>query len=393
MMPHPIRTAVIGMGGRGFYFANMYGSERHGFRLRAVCDVSERQLAKARARLGANVACYRDMRAMLNDPEIEAVLVATNDPHHVEPTIAALNAGKHVFVEKPMCQTLEQAGRIRRAVRKARGVFLIGYELRACTVFERMKQLLDEGRIGRVMIGHAFDNVSVGGSYFFHDPAKQKPFYGSLLLQKACHSLDLLNWFMGSRPVKVYAVGGLDFYGRKASPGKRCRNCRKRTCPYRVDGRASPTDAAAGTEIADHCVWSRAMNLNDNSELCITYASGGKATFHECHFTPEYSREFWLVGDRGKLYGYYDNPGRFLIRIEYSHAEDRRTEEFKPDHTGGGHGGGDTRLRDIFRQRILRKDTAGNAAYWELGYDSTALAICAEQSIESGMPVTIPVRR
>ena len=67
------------------------------------------------------------------------------------------------------------------------------------------------------------------------------------------------------------------------------------------------------------------MDLNDNSELCITYANGGKATFQECHFTPEYSREFWLVGTKGKMYGYYDNPGRFLIRVEYSHAGARRT--------------------------------------------------------------------
>jgi predicted dehydrogenase len=250
--------------------------------------------------------------------------------------------------------------------------------------------LIDEGRIGRVLIGHAFDNVSVGGNYYFHNPAEQKSFFHSLLLQKACHSLDLLNWFMGSWPAKVYGIGGLDFYGRKGKAKLRCRDCRKKKCPYHVDYRRFQLDYGEATRIQDACVWSRAMNLNDNSELCISYANGAKATFQECHFTPEYSREFWLVGDKGKMYGYYDNPGRFLIRIQYSHRKDHFTEEFKPPYTGGNHGGGDIRLRAAFRRRIEARDRSQNWKCLELGYYSTALAFCAEKSIEAGRPLAIP---
>jgi hypothetical protein len=130
------------------------------------------------------------------------------------------------------------------------------------------------------------------------------------------------------------------------------------------------------------------MNLNDNSLLNITYANGSRATFHECHFTSDYSREFTLTGTEGKMYGYYDNPGRFLIRIEYAHSKNQRTEEWKPQHLGGGHGGGDPALREEFYQRIIGNKKAGdelNSAYY-----STALAICAEQSIDSGAAVSIP---
>lgn len=386
-----IRTAVIGLGGRGLYFADMYGNQKHGFQLRAVCDISDKVLTKARRKFGESVAYYTNMHRMLKDPEIDAVLVATNDPYHVAPTLAALRAGKHVLVEKPLCQTLADARKIAAAVRRARSVFMIGFELRNCTVVQSMRRLLDEGRIGRVMIGHVFDNVSVGGNYFFHDPRKQKAFFRSLLLQKATHSLDLLNGFMGSNPVKVYGIGGMDFYGRKASPRLQCRACRKSACPYRVKNpKAFQMDYAAVVEKADYCVWSKAMDLHDNAELCISYANGGKATFHECHFTPEYTREFWLVGDKGKMYGYYDNPGRFLIRIEYAHSPERRTEEFKPPYTGGGHGGGDDRLRDEFRERILRRDVKHNRAVMDQAYYSTALAVCAGNSIESGQAVVIP---
>ena len=131
------------------------------------------------------------------------------------------------------------------------------------------------------------------------------------------------------------------------------------------------------------------MNLKDNSELCISYANGAKATFHECHFTPDYTREFWFIGTKGKMYGYYDNPGRFLVRIEYTHSPDRHTEEWKPTSGGGSHGGGDNRLRDAFYRRIVENDPPIDAL--ESAYYSTALAICAEVSIDSGMPVDIPV--
>ncbi|MCX7804516.1 MAG: Gfo/Idh/MocA family oxidoreductase, partial [Planctomycetota bacterium] len=168
----------------------------------------------------------------------------------------------------------------------------------------------------------------------------------------------------------------------------RCRDCRQERCPYGVDWRRFELDYGVVIRKDDHCVWSRDVDLNDNSQLCITYASGARATFHECHFTPEYSREFWLIGTKGKMYGYYDNPGRFMIRVEYSHSEDRRTEEFRPPHPGGSHGGGDDRLREEFHRRIVERDPPMDAL--ESAYYSTVLAICAEESIESGMPVDIP---
>lgn len=95
-----------------------------------------------------------------------------------------------------------------------------------------------------------------------------------------------------------------------------------------------------------------------------------------------------LVGTKGKMYGYYDGPGRFLVRIEYAHAPDRRTEEFKPPRPEGGHGGSDGFLRDEFYRRIVEHAPSEDALH--SAYYSTALAACAEESIEKGLPVAIP---
>ncbi len=385
-----VRVGIVGMGARGYFFADYYSEKSHpGFELVAACDLNPAMFDRFPAKFRDLIPYYGSLEEMLAKEEIDAVIVATNDPYHVEPTITALKAGKHVLCEKPLCQTVEDAQLIARTVQESPGIFMVGFELREATIFRTMRRLLDEGRIGRVMIGHCFDNCSVGGNYYYHNPDRQKDFYKTLLLQKGTHSLDLLNWFMGSHPVKVYGMGGMDFYGKGGDPLLQCRSCDKAsTCPYFVKHDKLTIDGGMQLDFPDYCVWSPEMNLNDNSELAINYANGSKATFHESHFTPDYSREFWLVGTKGKMYAYYDNPGRFLVRIEYTHAAERRTEEFKPHRAGGGHGGGDFLMRDEFYRRIVENDPAPDAL--ESAYYSTVLAICAEESIESGMPVDIP---
>ncbi len=381
-----IRVGVVGYGNRGRYLAANYSQSEHpGFQLAAACDTSPQRLRLARQEHGDALFCTEHWTELLARADIDAVVVATHDHQHLEPTLAALAAGKHVICEKPLCQSAADAAKVVEAVRRSGRVFMIGFELRHCAVFTTMRRLLDEGRIGEVKVAHVFDNVSVGGSYYFHRP-RRKAQMKSLLLQKASHSLDLLNGFAGSRPVKVYGIGGQDFYGRRDTGGLRCRNCGEQ-CPYRARPRGFQPEPGA-PEIWDYCVWSREMDLNDNSELCISYANGVKATFHECHFTPDYSREFWLVGTRGKMYGYYDGPGRFLVRIEYANDPDRRTEEFKPPRPEGGHGGSDGFLRDECYRRIVAGASSEDALH--SAYYSTALAACAEESIESGLPVAIP---
>lgn len=396
-----VKIGIIGMGGRGVGFLRSYNKDPHpGFLLSAVCDLSEERLVQIRADFGEGFSCYTDMHEMLRESDVDAVIVATNDPDHVEPVIAALRAGKHVMAEKPLCQTVEDAVRIAEEQRKAEGIFMMGFELREVSVFKEMKKFIGEGRIGNIKVAHVFDNVSVGGLYFYHDPGKQKAFYRSLLLQKATHSLDLLNWLVGSNPVKVFGMGGLDVFGKQddgpeVEDSLRCADCEKAdSCPHYIADKKLVMDYGESVRTSDICVWNKEMDINDNSELCIMYANGVRATFQEIHFCPDYSREFWFVGTKGKMYGFYNNAGNFVIRI-HKHTpaiekadRERDVEEFHPQALPGGHGGGDPALRDEFYRCII--ENVPPTDVMESAYYSTALAACAEESIESGLPVSIP---
>ncbi len=400
-----VNVGIIGMGGRGRFFYRYYSKQGfEGFDVKAVCDLDDERLDAARKLFGDSFSCYDDMHAMLGRDDIDLIIVATHDRDHVEPTIAALRAGKHVLAEKPLCQSVDDAVKIIREVRRAKGLFFMGFELREVTLFRQMKEFIDAGKIGEVKVAHVFDHVGHDfNAPFFRNPRRQTEYYRSLLLQKASHSLDLLNWFVGGRPVRVYGVGGLDVFGSRndteggGKEGLTCDQCEKGgSCPYYSGGAVHKTDYGEKLKRKRqaYCVWNEFADLNDNAELCITYSNGVKATFHENYFAPEYTREFWLVGTKGKMYGYYDNPGRFLIRITNLMPADQREdslrdiEEYWPRAKPGGHGGGDTSLRDEVYRRIIAEEQPPDIL--ESAYYSTALAACAEDSIESGKPVDIP---
>ncbi|RLI37365.1 hypothetical protein DRO55_01530 [Candidatus Bathyarchaeota archaeon] len=381
-----VNIGIVGCGGRGRYFCDLYGSNPRS-RVVAVCDISEKQLEIVRNRWGSRLKYFTDVHDMLKMEKLDAVIIATDTPNHTEPAIASLRAGKHVMLEKPMAQTVEECRRIVEEAYRAEGIFMIGLELRHCILFERVRKLIDDGAIGRVILGLALDNVSVGGNYYYHDKFRRKEYAKSLLLEKAVHSLDLLNWFMGGWPTRVYALGGLDYYGGSEPPDKRCRDCeRKGDCPFYIDHERFVMDYGAVIQKDDLCVFSEECTTRDNSQLLISYDNGTRATFTECHFTPEYTREFTFIGDRGKLYALYNNEGNFLIRVRHRFTD--HIDEYRPIYTGGHHGGGDLNIMEEFLDCI--HEGRQPRANVEAAYYSAVLALCAEESIDTGMPIDIP---
>ncbi len=108
--------------------------------------------------------------------------------------------------------------------------------------------------------------------------------------------------------------------------------------------------------------------------------------YTECHFTPEYTREFTFIGDKGKLYGYFINSGDYRVRIWRRFSKD--VEEFHVPPSPGSHGGGDDRLFEDFITCIKTGRQPEDSIV--VARDSTAIAAAAAESIERRVPVEIP---
>jgi predicted dehydrogenase len=384
-----VRIGVVGMGPRGIWFGvESFLKSDPRAEIVAMCDRDPRQLEYAVQQTGVRCAQYQDLNEMLSDPNIDAVINCTDDPDHAETSIPILEAGKALYLEKPMAQTIEDCDRMIEVWRRNPSVFIVGLELRYCTLFQEVRRIIDRGEIGDIKIGTVVDNVSVGGNYYFHGRDRRDKYVKTLILEKGTHSLDLSNWFVGSHPSSVYASSGLSVFGGTEPNTKRCRSCPDaRTCPYYVQADSFVLDyGAVVREKEDFCVWAEEIDVDDNSIVTIDYENGARISYVECHFTPEYTREFMFVGDKGKLTAHYDNEQNFSIEVHRRHSTE--VDRYYPPRVEGEHGGGDP----LIIKRFLDLVEAGEpcAVGVEGARDSAAIAIAAFDSKRSRSRVDLP---
>lgn len=179
------------------------GNHFHGIRetrdaeLRAVCDIDEERLRAAMKDQGVDgCADYRDLLAR---PDIDAVHVCVPHYLHAEISIAALKAGKHVLCEKPMGVSLREGQAMEQAARESGKTLTICFQNRFNGASLRMKRIIEEGSLGRVLGGCAFVCWDRGGAYYTESPWRGKwaTEGGSVLINQTIHTLDLMRWLVG----------------------------------------------------------------------------------------------------------------------------------------------------------------------------------------------------
>ncbi|MEZ5353331.1 MAG: Gfo/Idh/MocA family oxidoreductase [Bryobacteraceae bacterium] len=210
-----IRVAVIGVGNRGGFLLK-HVLAIPGVKVVAVCDVEPERLAAAVKLSGA--AGYPDFRRMLDErSDIDAVIIATPVDTHKMIAIAALELGKHVYCEKPMAVTAEDAGLMRIAARGAKGIFQAGFQLRHDPNRGAAVKFILSGGAGRVLFGqgyrHTGDLPRSTGWYFDRNRS------GDNIVEQACHILDLFRWSIGKDPVRAFGSGGISLY-KDTPPGR-----------------------------------------------------------------------------------------------------------------------------------------------------------------------------
>lgn len=382
-----IGIGILGTGKRGVYFAGEYFGKHPDCRLVGLCDIRQESLDFAKTALG-NIPATTSVEQFLQMPGLDAVVICSNHFAHAEHALAALRAKKHVYLEKPMADTIDDCDRMIRAGIESECVFMIGLELRYCSLMEEMYRLIRSGEVGTIKLGHVVDNVSVGGDYYYHGVRRRKQTITSLLLEKGTHSLDLTNWLVDASPVKVYCSGGIDVFGGNEPNDKRCRDCgEKNSCAYYVDIKRGVQMDYGGILLKDDlCVYAEECDVHDNSIVVIDYDNGVRVSYTECHFTPEYTREFTFIGTEGKIYGLYNNEQNFKITVLKRHTREMKT--YYPEKRTGGHGGGDAAIVNTFVE-LVKKGEPAMPGVWG-ARDSAAIALAAERSAETGQPVVIP---
>ena len=191
-----LRIGVIGLGWFGeIHCETIVGVPN--LELVALCTRTPGRLQSLADKFGVKKA-HRDYRDMLADPDIDAVSIVTMWDQHTDLAIAALEAGKHVFLEKPMASTVVDCRRIIAASKRAKGILQVGHICRFNPRYRMAKQAIEAGKIGKIVAMSSRRNIPAAWTREILN--KIGPITGD-----AIHDTDLMFWFTGERVLSAYA--------------------------------------------------------------------------------------------------------------------------------------------------------------------------------------------
>lgn len=375
------RYASIGVGSRNrMYQQAIWGPHKAHALLVAAVDVNPGRLSLVQKNAGAKGAAAPtvylagDFDKMLREQKPDVVIVTTPDAFHDEYVVRALDAGCDVLTEKPMTTTPEKAQRILDAVKRSGRHIRVTHNYRYAPYRSQVKELLMAGEIGDILSVdfHWLLNTSHGADYFRRWHAT-KAMSGGLMIHKASHHFDLVNWWLSDMPLEVQASGKREFYTpemarRLGLQGVhvRCHTCpEKGACTFFLDLAGDKELKALYLDnekydgyFRDRCVWRPDIDIEDTMNVIVRYQGGATLSYSLNAFNAWEGYTVAFNGTKGRLeHVVIEQAG--ISGLNGSSMGDAiqtriiplrgNPREIKPAMGSGGHGGGDTvMLSEIF---------------------------------------------
>ncbi len=400
----PMKIALVGTGvrGQGMWGHDLVDDYSDEVQFVGLCDINPGRLEYVKNHIGVVCPTYTDFDQMMIDTQPELVIVTTVDSTHHEYIIRAMELGSDVVTEKPMTTDAEKCQAILDAQALTRKNVIVTFNYRYSPHRVAMKEMLMNHRIGNVtsVDFHWYLDVYHGADYFRRWHGKER-FGGTLFVHKSTHHFDLLNWWLESEPEEVFAYGDLEYYGHNNE--FRHTNCRG--CPH-ADKCEHHWDITQNNfymnlyvahehhdgYLRDGCVWSQDIDIYDKMAAQIKYANGVQVSYSCTTYSPYEGYRVAFNGTEGRLEAWIkerqpweDDPFDEL-RVTDNFG---KTELIQIPHGGGGHGGGDIRLKDhIFRGQDT-PDPYRQMAGTRDGAMSILIGVAARESVKTSEPVRI----
>ncbi len=233
-----IRLGFIGVANRGCQLIDAFKTQSQA-EIAALCDVSQASLDNALQRYGANLETYHDFRRLLERKDLDAVVIATPDHWHAIQTIDACNAGKDVYVEKPVSMTVREGRKMVEVARRTKRVVQVGLHRRSSRLYAQVAKKIQDDLLGKVTVSRCYHlsnmyPTGIGKAQpatpppgldwdLWLGPRPVEPFretiapyrfrwwmlYSSQIANNGVHFLDTIRWLTGDGgPVRIAALGG-----------------------------------------------------------------------------------------------------------------------------------------------------------------------------------------
>lgn len=397
------RYVLVGTGGRCTPFIDaIVGTYRQDAQLVGFCDLSRTRMDWHNRRLAerfdhAPIPTWpaADFDKMIEEAKPDVVIVTTMDATHHLYIIRALELGCDVITEKPMTTDAEKAGAIFEAIERTGRSVRVCFNYRYAPHVTKVKELVMGGTIGRptaVDFSWVLD-TSHGADYFRRWHAT-KANSGGLLVHKATHHFDLINWWIDSWPRTVFAMGDLRFYGRRNAEARGehyaydrytgAKQAADDPFALSLDGEDSLKGLYLDAEretgyLRDRNVFGEHVDIEDTMAVTARYRNNVILNYSLVAYSPWEGFRAAITGDKGRI-EIFDQHGSHIIagqgdeelaadQAEGGHRQSitvypmfGRPYDVEIPHAQGGHGGGDPLLYEQLFSPHPPADPYGRAA-------------------------------
>ncbi len=410
------RYAVVGTGSRVVMFLDaLAGPYRDAGELVGLCDVSPTRMAWHNARLAGKFShpplptyTAADFERMIRETKPHAVIVTTVDAAHHDYVIRAMNMGCDVLCEKPMTTDAAKVRAIFDAIERTGRKLRVTFNYRYAPHTTLVRKLIQEGTIGRPLAADLqwLLDTSHGADYFRRWHA-EKDKSGGLLVHKATHHFDILNWWLGSYPEVVYCLGDLKFYGRSGPTEAMPKDAFR----FKWENFPDQQQLYQGAALADsgyqrdRDVFGQHVTIEDTLSISARYRSGVLLNYSLVAYSPWEGFRASVTGTKGRIELYSKHGSHILtatgdadLAAQQASGEETKLTLFpmfgQPRDVSipqaeGAHGGGDPVMLEQIFAGDPPADPYHRAASHIDGAASVLLGIAANESISTGKPVIV----
>lgn len=402
-----VTFAILGMGDRGTVYASKILLHPEEAEVVAVADLRQERLDKVCKYISLpQDRIFHSAEALLAQPKLaDIMIVASQDSQHCAHAVAAMEAGYDILLEKPIASKLEDVVTIAKTAKRLGRRVLVCHVLRYTVFYKEIRRLLKNGVIGTVQSVEASESVAyfhqahsfVRGNW--HNTEKSSP----MILAKCCHDMDILQWVIGKKCLKLNSFGTLGYFNKDHAPEgstERCFDCKVENCPYhaptfyvsRIPGWpasvlcAEPTEEKVLQVLRDtdygRCVFRMDNDVVDHQTVNMLMEDDVTVTFQMNAFTNVQTRDIRVMGSAGELWGNFKRKELYFQRWG---EEPVKIDLFALCQDFTGHGGGDAGIiQDMIRLYRGEEFDTSSITYLEDSVESHYMAFAAEQSRVAG---------
>ena len=403
-----LTAILIGAGNRGELYARNMGEMEDKYKVIAVAEPieSRRNVIKERHGISEEM-CFTDWKPLLEKGKIaDVAVIATMDKQHLEPTLAAIECGYDILLEKPVSPDPIECQKIALAAEEKGVKIVVCHVLRYTPFFITIKNLIDEGRLGKVMsINHeeCVGNVHQSHSFVRGNWGNSER-SSCMLLQKSCHDMDILQWLVGKKLKKVQSFGSLTYFRKENAPEGAPEYCiqgcpKGDTCPYNakklylIEGgswfrttctkHANPTDEmvenALRTTQYGKCVFKCDNDVVDHQTVNMLFEDDVTVTFTMNAFNKG-GRFIHIMGTKGELRASMADKDEPMLLYDFETKQTEEIQAYGKDGLVNGHGGGDSGIVVALYEYLNGEYTGCSVSDIRTSVDNHLIVFAAEES-------------